>query len=205
MIGELLHIIFARYLLGFIALIVIGLFVGAGIKSNGVKITIWIIMLVFVFLSVISSGTMANYDHMNRAGLISGSDFNFLAFGSTAFLMTTYSLMQWFGSSSRVYAKEQVGEEIDAMTNDELLEAIELTLSMTDVCIVPWVQNKWSMKSDEEKSNWVELYYDDLKAYAKEHGGFDEIHRTPFARSEFVVEVQRLDRIKSDNISLANV
>lgn len=205
MIGELLHIIFARYLLGFIALIVIGFFVGAGVKSSGGRITIWIIMLVVVFLSVLSSGTMANYDHMNRAGLISGSDFNFLAFGSTAFLMITYSLMQWFGSSSRVYAQQEEAEKIDAMTNVELLEAIELTLSMTDVCIVPWVQTKWAMKSDEEKSKWVELYYDDLKAYAKEHGGFDEIHRTPFARSEFIVEVQRLDRIKSGDISLANV
>lgn len=188
MIGELMHVVFARFLLGFIILAIIGLFAG-NMKSRGSRITLWLFMAIVVAIWTLSSGTLHSYGRMARVAAISSDDVDFLWFGSIACLMGIYTLMQMLGSVIRRHSEQEAIDAVNQLDVDQVLEITEVILSNPQFASTPWIQSNWNVLPPAHKTAWIHSNLDELKAFFIQHGGLEE-----FGHAELIVELQRIDR-----------
>ena len=100
MLSELLGVLFGNFILGIIAVVVVGFFVGALIKSSGGRIFWWIFFSITILASLAASDTIKSYDQMARIGLIPDNYFGFISFGSLLSIIAFYTISQMFGDRS---------------------------------------------------------------------------------------------------------
>lgn len=192
MLGEALNLMFGRWVVGWIVVLVLGMIVGAACKRTTWRV-LWTvgfaIVIGFVF---VSSDTFQTLELARRSGSFSGRDLDAIFISSIVLWSLSFFLAVSIGGAFRKAGHARMQQEVQRLTNEQLLEAVEHALSQPQIAIMPWVAKVWGEKEGEDRRAWILSHALELRRFISDHGGIDAV-----GLDDFVVELQRLDRATS--------
>lgn len=114
-----------------------------------------------------------------------------------------------FGSALQRSIEKDEAQRVESLSDDELLEVVELNASRPEIASIPWVFNRWTRLDHGQKVGWIQYNSKDLRFFLIEQGGLEKMNDTGRSdyHTKFIVEIQRLDRLltqKGSHVSIEN-